>query len=74
MAEQITKAETVKKWYVVRAISGQEKKIKHQMEVEINRTGLSSFVSPKNPITPWTFFITCGTSPTNAASNKIYPP
>jgi transcriptional antiterminator NusG len=45
MSEPITKTDAVKKWYVVRAISGQEKKIKHQMEVEINRVGLGSYVS-----------------------------
>ena len=44
MSEQ-TKTDTVKKWYVVRAISGQEKKVKQYIEVEINRLGLSNFVS-----------------------------
>ena len=44
MSEQI-KADTVKKWYVVRAISGQEKKVKQYMEVEINRLGLTPYVS-----------------------------
>ena len=49
MSEQTTseqaKTDTVKKWYVVRAISGQEKKVKQYIEVEINRLGLSSHVS-----------------------------
>ncbi len=40
-----TKTEAVKKWYVVRAISGQEKKVKQYIELEINRLGLSNFVS-----------------------------
>ena len=44
MSEQ-TKTDTVKKWYVVRAISGQEKKVKQYIEMEINRLGLSNFVS-----------------------------
>ena len=35
----------VKKWYVVRAISGQEKKVKQYIEVEINRLKLNDFVS-----------------------------
>ncbi len=35
----------VKKWFVVRAISGQEKKVKVQIEAEINRNKLSDFVS-----------------------------
>jgi transcriptional antiterminator NusG len=39
------KTESTKKWYVVRAISGQEKKVKQYIEVEINRLGLSSYVS-----------------------------
>jgi len=35
----------VKKWYVVRAISGQENKVKTYIETEINRVGLSDYVS-----------------------------
>ncbi|MFN5182413.1 MAG: transcription termination/antitermination protein NusG [Bacteroidota bacterium] len=34
-----------KKWYVVRAISGQEKKVKHYIETEITRLKLSDMVS-----------------------------
>ncbi len=33
-----------KKWYVVRAIGGQENKVKSYIENEINRLGLSDFV------------------------------
>jgi len=40
-----TSADTIKKRYVVRAISGKEKKVKQYIEVEINRLGLSDFVS-----------------------------
>lgn len=40
-----TKPDTLKKWYVVRAISGQEKKVKQYIEVEINRMGLGNYVS-----------------------------
>ena len=36
---------TPKKWYVVRAISGQEKKVKQYIEVEINRLKLNDYVS-----------------------------
>jgi transcriptional antiterminator NusG len=36
---------TVKKWYVIRAISGQEKKVKQYLESEILRAGLSDYVS-----------------------------
>ena len=35
----------VKKWYVVRAVSGQENKVKSYIETEINRLGLSDYVS-----------------------------
>ncbi|NER18450.1 transcription termination/antitermination protein NusG [Spongiivirga citrea] len=34
----------VKKWYVVRAVSGQENKIKNYIENEITRLGLGDFV------------------------------
>lgn len=34
-----------KKWYVVRAISGNEKKVKQYIESEINRLGLTDYVS-----------------------------
>jgi len=35
----------VKKWYVVRAVSGQENKVKAYIETEINRLGLGDFIS-----------------------------
>jgi transcriptional antiterminator NusG len=35
----------VKKWYVVRAVSGQENKVKSYIETEINRLGMSDHVS-----------------------------
>jgi transcription termination/antitermination protein NusG len=34
-----------KKWYVVRAISGKEKKVKEYLESEINRLGLQDYIS-----------------------------
>jgi transcriptional antiterminator NusG len=37
--------ETVKKWYVIRAISGKEKKVKQYIESEINRLKLNNYVS-----------------------------
>tara|TARA_B100000767_G_C19588097_1_gene460222 strand:- start:47 stop:598 length:552 start_codon:yes stop_codon:yes gene_type:complete len=37
-------AESIKKWYVVRAIGGQENKVKSYIETEISRLGLSDFV------------------------------
>ena len=37
-------AESVMKWYVVRAIGGQENKVKAYIETEISRLGLSDFV------------------------------
>lgn len=38
-------SEIVKKWYVVRAISGKEKKVKEYIESEINRLKLNDYVS-----------------------------
>jgi transcriptional antiterminator NusG len=38
-------SETVKKWYVIRAISGSEKKVKQYIENEINRLNLNDYVS-----------------------------
>ena len=37
-------ADSVKKWYVVRAIGGQENKVKAYIETEIARLGLSDYV------------------------------
>ncbi len=37
--------EIVRKWYVVRAISGKEKKVKEYIENEINRLNLNDYVS-----------------------------
>ena len=37
--------EQIKKWYVVRAISGKEKKVKEYLESEINRLGLQDYIS-----------------------------
>jgi transcription termination/antitermination protein NusG len=38
-------SEQVKKWYVVRAVSGSEKKVKQYIESEIHRLGLEEYVS-----------------------------
>ena len=38
-------SEINKKWYVIRAVSGNEKKVKQYIESEINRLGLTDFVS-----------------------------
>ncbi len=38
-------SEQVKKWYVVRAISGKEKKVKEYMESEISRLKLDDYIS-----------------------------
>lgn len=48
MVDQVKETSTsnsTKKWYVVRAISGQEKKVKQYIEVEINRLKLNDYVS-----------------------------
>jgi len=36
---------TVKKWYIVRAVSGQENKVKNFIETEIARIGMQDYVS-----------------------------
>ncbi|MBU1014590.1 MAG: transcription termination/antitermination protein NusG [Bacteroidetes bacterium] len=38
-------SEQIKKWYVVRAISGKEKKVKEYLENEINRLNLNDYIS-----------------------------
>ena len=38
-------SEKSKKWYVVRAISGKERKVKELIEDEINREGMENYVS-----------------------------
>jgi transcriptional antiterminator NusG len=45
MAENTKNETLVRKWYVVRAISGQEKKVKQYIELEINRLNLQDYVS-----------------------------
>jgi len=37
-------SEIKKKWYVVRAVSGKEKKVKEYLELEISRHKLNDFV------------------------------
>ncbi|WP_298120322.1 transcription termination/antitermination protein NusG [Flavobacterium sp.] len=36
---------SLKKWYVVRAVSGQENKVKAYIETEINRLGMNDYIS-----------------------------
>ncbi len=38
-------SEQLKKWYVVRAVSGSEKKVKQYIESEISRLGLEEYIS-----------------------------
>lgn len=38
-------SEIKRRWYVVRAISGKEKKVKEQLELEISRLGMSDYVA-----------------------------
>ena len=45
MSESVKSEQQTKKWYVVRAISGQEKKVKQHIEMEINRMGMKDYVS-----------------------------
>ncbi len=39
------KDEIVKRWYVIRAISGKEKKVKEHLEMEISRLHLEDYIS-----------------------------
>jgi transcriptional antiterminator NusG len=43
--EEKVMTDTGKKWYVIRAISGKEKKVKQYIETEINRLKLNDYVS-----------------------------
>lgn len=45
MVEQQVKSDIARKWYVVRAISGKERKVKEYIEAEINHQGLKDYVS-----------------------------
>ena len=36
---------SLKKWYVVRAVSGQENKVKSYIEYEINRLNLGDYIA-----------------------------
>lgn len=45
MAEAQQPKELVRKWYVVRAISGKEKKVKQYIEYEVNRLKLTDYVT-----------------------------
>jgi transcription termination/antitermination protein NusG len=38
-------SENIKKWYVLRAIGGKEKKVKEYIESEINRLNLQDYIS-----------------------------
>ena len=42
---QVKDGSSTKKWYVVRAINGKEKKVKEYIENEISRLGLKDFVA-----------------------------
>lgn len=41
----MTETKTSNKWYVVRAVSGKEKKVKEHLELEIDRLGMRDFVT-----------------------------
>lgn len=43
--EKTSSASELKKWYVVRAVSGKEKKVKQYIETEIGRLGMNDYVS-----------------------------
>ncbi len=39
-----TMSEIEKKWYVVRAVSGQEKRVKETIETDVSAAGLQDYV------------------------------
>ena len=41
----MSETKTANKWYVVRAISGKEKKVKEYLEMELDRLGMQEYVS-----------------------------
>jgi transcriptional antiterminator NusG len=41
----MSETKTVNKWYVVRAISGKEKKVKEHLELEIDRLGMQEYIT-----------------------------
>lgn len=41
----MSETKTANKWYVVRAISGKEKKVKEYLEMEIDRLGMQEYVT-----------------------------
>src|ERR1700740_3654559 len=45
MVAETVKGDLTRKWYVVRAISGKEKKVKQYIENEINRLKLNDYVA-----------------------------
>lgn len=45
MSTHTVMSDTTKKWYVIRAISGQEKKVKQYIETEISRLNMGDYVS-----------------------------
>jgi len=45
MSDQEQKDRIDRKWYVVRAVSGKEKKVKEYLEMEINRLNMTDYVS-----------------------------
>ena len=49
MAEAQSPKELVRKWYVVRAISGKEKKVKQYIEYEVSRLKLGDYVGQAKP-------------------------
>jgi len=45
LLSKLSMSDVSKKWYVVRAISGKEKKVKELLELEITRQGLNEYIN-----------------------------
>jgi len=63
----MTNAEDRHKWYVVRAITGQEKKVKHSITVELERDRKSDFVLEILIPTEKVYLIKNGKKPSRSA-------
>ncbi|MHC5202894.1 transcription termination/antitermination protein NusG [Myroides sp. LJL119] len=63
---------SVKKWYVVRAVSGQENKVKTYIESEISRLGLDDYLS--QVLVPTEKFVTHDKNGKKKTTERVYFP
>ncbi|MEK6450183.1 MULTISPECIES: transcription termination/antitermination protein NusG [Myroides] len=63
---------SVKKWYVVRAVSGQENKVKNYIESEISRLGLADYLS--QVLVPTEKVVTINKDGKKKTTDRVYFP